>query len=280
MANGPELESLLAAVYASPDDDAPRLVLSDWLQERGDSLGEFIALQLSGGRDAAERAASLLEPNLDRWCQPLGEVWRGGVSFARGFPSRVVALPAEGRLRAFPGALQALFSRPPANAWATVQAVEVPDMVSSSHAPVARWLGQLEWLEELKASGQFLGRLARESVAPRRLRRIELAGTSGLATLLSSNVAQRAREVLASSSGRWRITLRHGVDEAPWAATVEMLDPLAREVARLLSTLADTGAVAEAHLLLPKVGEALRDELESRLARFGRRSIGSLSKDG
>jgi uncharacterized protein (TIGR02996 family) len=38
-------EELLAAVYAAPDDDGPRLVLADVLLEAGDPWGELIALQ-------------------------------------------------------------------------------------------------------------------------------------------------------------------------------------------------------------------------------------------
>lgn len=40
------LEALLAAVYEAPWDDAPRHVLGDFLQQRGDPRGEFIALDL------------------------------------------------------------------------------------------------------------------------------------------------------------------------------------------------------------------------------------------
>lgn len=36
---------LLAAIAASPDDDAPRLVYADALSAAGDVRGEFIALQ-------------------------------------------------------------------------------------------------------------------------------------------------------------------------------------------------------------------------------------------
>lgn len=46
----PENEQMLAAVLAAPDDDRPRLVYADWLMERGDPRGEFIALQLKLGR--------------------------------------------------------------------------------------------------------------------------------------------------------------------------------------------------------------------------------------
>jgi uncharacterized protein (TIGR02996 family) len=36
---------LLEAVLADPDDDGPRLALADWLMERDDPRGEFIAVQ-------------------------------------------------------------------------------------------------------------------------------------------------------------------------------------------------------------------------------------------
>jgi uncharacterized protein (TIGR02996 family) len=39
---------LQASVYADPQNDSPRLVLADWLMERGDPRGEFIHRQVSG----------------------------------------------------------------------------------------------------------------------------------------------------------------------------------------------------------------------------------------
>jgi uncharacterized protein (TIGR02996 family) len=41
-------DQLFAAVLDAPDQDAPRLVLADWLLEQGDPLGPFIALQCLG----------------------------------------------------------------------------------------------------------------------------------------------------------------------------------------------------------------------------------------
>lgn len=37
-----DLEALLASVVASPSDEAPRLVLSDWLEERGEKLAYML----------------------------------------------------------------------------------------------------------------------------------------------------------------------------------------------------------------------------------------------
>lgn len=44
--------SLLADVLAHPHDDGPRVVLADWLTERGDPRGELIVLQLALARPA------------------------------------------------------------------------------------------------------------------------------------------------------------------------------------------------------------------------------------
>ena len=71
-------DELLAAIVAAPDDDAPRLVLADWLSERGDPRGEQIAVEIALARTArdaperdrlAERAAvlraSIGQPTVD-----------------------------------------------------------------------------------------------------------------------------------------------------------------------------------------------------------------------
>lgn len=90
----PTAEELLAAVYANPDDDVPRQIYADFLLERGDPRGEFIALQLQRARDAApsEREKELLKKHGQQWLGALAIVLRWGKSyaateFARGFVS-------------------------------------------------------------------------------------------------------------------------------------------------------------------------------------------------
>jgi uncharacterized protein (TIGR02996 family) len=82
--------SLLDAIYANPDDDGPRLVYADWLQERGDPHGEFIALQLQASPDAAatKRMRELVKKHKKAWLGtlPLG----GDIEFRRGFPAKGV----------------------------------------------------------------------------------------------------------------------------------------------------------------------------------------------
>ena len=78
-------KSLLAAIYASPADDTPRLIYADWLQERGDPRGELIALQLGGTK--TKREAQLLVQHKKAWLGPLANVLHGDVNFRRGFPA-------------------------------------------------------------------------------------------------------------------------------------------------------------------------------------------------
>ncbi len=77
-------DRLVDLVAAAPDDPAPRLVLADWLLERGDPWGELIALQ-SRPHDAAG-AARLAALHADtRWLGRLHDPfirWR----FERGLP--------------------------------------------------------------------------------------------------------------------------------------------------------------------------------------------------
>ncbi len=92
-------EALLRAILDNPDDDAPRLVYADWLEEQGDPRGEFICTQITltqGGNDRPHEIAlkrrerELLEQFGAAWACPITD--RGvPVTFRRGFPE-----PAEG----------------------------------------------------------------------------------------------------------------------------------------------------------------------------------------
>jgi uncharacterized protein (TIGR02996 family) len=92
----PEIRVFLDEIKSHPDDDTPRLVLADWLQEHGDpeeaARGEMLRIQvllhqLSASdprREALRRRQSdLLREHLDHWVGPLMEhaTWR----FERGF---------------------------------------------------------------------------------------------------------------------------------------------------------------------------------------------------
>jgi uncharacterized protein (TIGR02996 family) len=81
-----EIEAL-AAIYADPARDEPRSVYADWLVERGDPRGEFIALQLARKSGPPTKREKELEWLHGRsWLGPLaGKVDPGSVRFERGF---------------------------------------------------------------------------------------------------------------------------------------------------------------------------------------------------
>jgi len=98
-----EQAALLRAVCAAPDDDLPRLVYADWLDENGRAdRARFIRLQIEADRgtggagrlDRDEEIGSLLAENRERWFRelpkwawsnyPSGESWEWP-DFRRGF---------------------------------------------------------------------------------------------------------------------------------------------------------------------------------------------------
>ena len=93
----PDEAALLAAVFAVPDDDTPRLVYADWLDEHGTDAdaarAEFIRLQCdrarNGVRGITSREYELMKAWGPLWRAELPEGMRDGLMFRRGFASRV-----------------------------------------------------------------------------------------------------------------------------------------------------------------------------------------------
>jgi uncharacterized protein (TIGR02996 family) len=88
-------EAFVREILEHPDDDAPRLIYADWLEERGDPRGEFIRVQCALARlptgdphrePLALRERRLLLAHADEWRAELpvlgGIVWG---ALARGF---------------------------------------------------------------------------------------------------------------------------------------------------------------------------------------------------
>jgi uncharacterized protein (TIGR02996 family) len=85
---------LLAAVYAAPDDDAPREAYAAWLDTQRDPRAEFIRLQLAAAKAGKwlkadkGRASALLKAHGKAWAAPLeGAVAFSSLKWDRGFPS-------------------------------------------------------------------------------------------------------------------------------------------------------------------------------------------------
>lgn len=145
-----EIEGLLAAIRASPDDDAPRAVYADLLMRRGDPRGEIVALQLADARGelgdkARTRMRGLVRKHLRALLGDLGPLvgftlmdaeGNGRVAFRRGFLAQC-ALPHG------PKALRALVGRPEL---ATVEHLDLPgrkDALRVAEHPVLRALRRL-----------------------------------------------------------------------------------------------------------------------------------------
>jgi uncharacterized protein (TIGR02996 family) len=92
-------QAFLRAILAEPDDDTPRLVYADWLDEHGQGeRAEFIRLQIERARRPIEdpahatptaRESALLDAHREDWQQSLPEQlrrWPHHVEFQRGFP--------------------------------------------------------------------------------------------------------------------------------------------------------------------------------------------------
>lgn len=107
-------DAFLAAIHAAPDDDAPRLVYSDWLEEHGQpERAEFIRLQLDMWReyDSHRRITARLDDLFVRqkalFIQPWADVLRrcgaGAVStYSRGFSTDAFSFRADTFVREAP----------------------------------------------------------------------------------------------------------------------------------------------------------------------------------
>lgn len=80
-----DVDGLVAAVRADPDDLGVRRILADALTEQGDPRGEHIALQLAGD-GSSKRANALLKAHRAAWLGPDLECTLIQVRFANGFP--------------------------------------------------------------------------------------------------------------------------------------------------------------------------------------------------
>ena len=101
------VEGFFRDILANPDDDTPRLIYADWLDDQGDSArAEFIRVQCelsrlkqAGKRDEnlVQREAALLTENQAKWAKPLvSRLYHA--EFERGFLSQRSARELAGRM--------------------------------------------------------------------------------------------------------------------------------------------------------------------------------------
>ncbi len=118
---------LLEAVLAHPDDDAPRLVYSDWLADQGDPRGELIAVQCARARlpdDAVEQRAleerewTLLSLHEETWRKELAPDVLS-LKFRRGFVDELTLYAST-----FVDQAEKIFAREPVTTARIVDAAE------------------------------------------------------------------------------------------------------------------------------------------------------------
>src|SRR3954471_11402384 len=137
--------AFLAAIRDRPDDDLPRLVYADYLDERGDPRGEFIRLQIERARLPADdprrynllaREQELLRLHEEEWLGPLAEIVSSH-EFRRGLITRVLVMT-----EAFVADADTLF------AWAPIHEVKLRGaegwVKTLAEMPHLQWLTALE----------------------------------------------------------------------------------------------------------------------------------------
>ncbi len=148
-------EAFLDQILARPDDDTPRLIFADWLEEHGDPRGEFIRLQCQLARDegaddaVAKRVAELLRQHQDEWLQDVKPSLRSGLRFERGFVAGWSVWMVE-----MPVHSDAIFRTAPLLRWVELH----QHMASSVAVMVAEQIANtplLQNLEELRLDGAF-----------------------------------------------------------------------------------------------------------------------------
>jgi uncharacterized protein (TIGR02996 family) len=238
-----EGRAFLREVCDHPDDDAPRLVFADWLDDHGDhARAEFIRLQCTLAADewklqAAERARELWYDHANQWLAEVPGWLRSRCEFARGFPALVKCSAEEWLER---GA--ELEFVPLETARLSGATGRVPEIAASPH---------LRRLAGLDLSDNRLGDadavVLAESPGLSGLRRLDLGmnnvGDLGVATLAASPYLSSLRELDLSAN-------RVGDEGARWLA-------VSRHLLRLVrlhlghNAVGDAGAAALAASPLP-----------------------------
>jgi uncharacterized protein (TIGR02996 family) len=185
-------DPFLQAIIAEPDENAPRLIYADWLEEQGDQdLAEFIRVQCEldhlepsdrRGKRLRERVQSLIRQHGEVWAGPLRQLdcyWY--LRFKRGFIYSV-----EVEAQEFLDHVPEFFARHP------LQVIEFR-RVEPGHLSAIAQCPQLARLRELRFNGGMgpgEGAVLAQSPFLVSLERLDIRvsgfGTDGLKTLASS----------------------------------------------------------------------------------------------
>ncbi len=150
-----ERQALMAAIIANPDDDTPRLVFADWLQEHGDKHGqaraEFIRLQCELAQQGesnprtpeTRRAAALKSKHMAKWVGPLSK-GRTGLKFARGILQDWYVTAAEFAKKLHQEAVCEGFPRVGVYDLLTTGGTKHVEVIANS--PAIEWVSAILWL--------------------------------------------------------------------------------------------------------------------------------------
>jgi uncharacterized protein (TIGR02996 family) len=155
----PVVLAFLRDIKANPDEDTPRLILADWLEEHGDAVraarGEFLRLQCLAPRTPdPERETALLRQFEREWLGPLAPLARSW-SWQRGLLH--LEIYAEILLDDSAGLVQS-------EAFGWVEGVSFRQLDATSVARLAEspWLG---WLNTLDLGFNHIGDAGVETLA-------------------------------------------------------------------------------------------------------------------
>lgn len=146
-----EHDAFLADILENPEDDAPRLIYADWLDERGESeRAEFIRVQCALAREPLDhpdyprwqQREAQLQPRAYSWAGPLTE-WCVQCVFRRGFIEMI-----EIEASTFLSRAQEIID------FAPVRSVKLLHLYAEHLAPLAR-LSSLQRITVLQASGRY-----------------------------------------------------------------------------------------------------------------------------
>ncbi len=193
------VEALMTEILQAPDEDGPRLVYADWLEQQGDPRGEFIRLQCLLAAEGeqpelAARAAALLEQHGERWVIPLDAV-DAAPGFIRGLLSYVYCTTGAFMKKAAQKAMRAHL--PKLGAEQIIIRGTTKKVAALAASEAFRWTHGLRWWNtQLSDAGlaEFARAPTLQNIRSLTLEKLR-CGDAGLQALANSSALPRLRRL-------------------------------------------------------------------------------------